>query len=316
MKTPLLFVLLLAGAVTTTAQAQIFENADTTSFKPVNATVFLKDGTQLRGTLLSESLVGVTIKTDNLGEIMVTRDKIERVDKLGDGFYRNGNYWFANPNSTRYFFAPSALPLKKGEGYYQNAYLLINSASVGVTDQFTMGGGFVLNPLFRGWGAGFLTPKYSFPSQSNVTLGVGAILVGAYFRNSGIFGGNKETNTFLGGIGYGTVTFGDKERNGTIGLGWGFGNGSVSSTPTINISYMTRVGRRVGLVTENWIIIPPQGDPGAILSGGIRFFGEKMSVDVALLSPVSRSLDIFIAYPYVDFVVKFGPKNKRIPGAD
>lgn len=316
MKTLLLFVLLLAGAITTAAQAQISNDTDTTAFKPVNATIFLKDGTQLRGILLSESMVGVTIKTDNLGEIIVTRDKIERIDKLSDGYYRNGNYWFANPNSTRYFFAPSALPLKKGEGYYQNAYLLVNSVSVGVTDQFTMGGGFVLNPLLRGWGAGFLTPKYSFPSQSNVTFGVGAVLVGAYFRNSGIFGGNRETNTFLGGIGYGTVTFGGKEQNGTIGLGWGFGNGNVSSTPTINISGMTRVGRRVGLVTENWIIIPGQGDAGALLSGGVRFFGEKMSVDLALLSPVSKALGIFIAYPYVDFVVKFGPKNKKVPGVD
>lgn len=309
-------MLLLAGAITTAAQAQIYNNADTTAFKPVNATIFLKDGTQLRGMLLSESLVGVTIKTDNLGEIIVTRDKIERVDKLNDGFYRNGNYWFANPNSTRYFFAPSALPLKKGEGYYQNSYLFINSVSVGVTDHFTMGGGFVLNPAFRAWGVGFLTPKYTFRSKSNVTFAVGAIVIGAYFRDSFFFGGNRETSTFLGGIGYGAATFGNKEQNGTIGLGWGFGNGNISSTPTITLSYMTRVARRVGLVTENWIIIPPAGDPAAILSGGVRFFGEKMSVDLALLAPAAKGLNGFSAAPYVDFVVKFGPKNKRIPGVD
>ena len=35
-----------------------------------------------------------------------------------------------NPQSTRYFFAPSAMQLKKGEGYYQNAWLLYNQALV------------------------------------------------------------------------------------------------------------------------------------------------------------------------------------------
>lgn len=131
----LLLLLFLACSAFTATHAQ-----DTTAFKPVNATVLLKDGTQLRGLLLSESPVGVRIKTDNLGEMIVTADKIDRIEKHTEGFYRNGQYWFPNPHSTRYFFAPSALPLSKGEGYYQNAYIFVNSVSVGVTDHFTMGG--------------------------------------------------------------------------------------------------------------------------------------------------------------------------------
>ncbi len=304
-----LFLLLLVITPALVSAQDI--DVDTTAFKPVNATILLKDGTQLRGLLLSESLAGVTIKTDNLGEIIVTRDKIDRIDKMTDGYYRNGNYWFANPNSTRYFFAPSAYPLRKGEGYYQNAYLFVNAVSVGVTDHFTMGGGFVLNPAFRNWGVGFLTPKYSFPSRSNVTFGVGAIVIGAYVRGFGLFTSNREVSSFLGGIGYGTVTFGNKEKNGSVGVGWAFGNGEISSKPVVTLSYMSRVARRVGLVTENWIIIPSQGSGGALLSGGVRFFGEKMSVDLALLSPVYKGQRGFTAGPYVDFVVKFGPKEKK-----
>lgn len=313
MKIRLLLFLLLFGAVSSVVQAQ---NIDSTVAFPVKAVIFLKDGTQLRGVLLSESPVGARIRTDNLGEIILTADKIERIDKNDEGFYNKGVYWFPNPNYSRYFFAPSALPLSKGEGYYQNAYLFVNSVSVGVTDHFTMGGGFLLNPTFRYWGAAFLAPKVSFPSQSNVTFGVGAILVGAYFRNFGLFNPDRELSTFLGGIGYGAVTFGNKEKNGSIGLGWGFANGNIGSRPTVNLSYMTRVGRRVGLVTENWIFIPGQNASAVgILSGGVRFFGEKISADVGLLVPAAKDIGIFIAYPYVDFVVKFGPKKKKKPPA-
>ena len=253
MNTRLLIFLLLLGTISYSVQAQ---DADTTAFKPVNATVLLKDGTQLRGLLLSESPVGVRIKTDNLGEMIVTRDKIERVEKNTDGFYRKGQYWFPNPHSTRYFFAPSALPLSKGEGYYQNAYIFVNSVSVGITDHFTMGGGFVLNPTFQDWQVFFLTPKISFPSKSNVTFSIGAIGVGVFNRQyeydqqtGESRKGGIETN--IAGIGYGTLTVGNAERNGSVGLGWGYANEEFGASPVINLSYMTRVGRKVSLVTEN-----------------------------------------------------------------
>ncbi|MPR35056.1 hypothetical protein [Salmonirosea aquatica] len=313
MKTQLFLFLLLFGTISYSAQAQ---DADSTAFKPVNATIFLKDGTQLRGLLLSESPVGVRIRTDNLGEMTVTTDKIERVEKNMDGFYRNGQYWFPNPHSTRYFFAPSALPLSRREGYYQNAYVFVNSVSVGVTDHFTMGGGFVLNPTFRDWQVVFLTPKISFPSQSNVTFSLGVIAIGVFNRRyeydpqTGVSRKNGF-GTDLAGIGYGTLTFGDAERNGSVGLGWGFSDSDIGSSPVINLSYMTRVGRKLGFVTENWIVIPSQNsDTGAVLSGGLRFFGEKMSVDLALLVPTASGVG-FIAIPYVDFVVLFGQKKKK-----
>ncbi len=312
MSRKLLLLLFLACFAFTAPHAQ-----DTTATTPVNATVLLKDGTQLRGLLLSESPVGIRIKTDNLGEMTITADKIDRIEKNTEGFYRNGQYWFRNPNSTRYFFATSALPLSKGEGYYQNAYIFVNSVSVGVTDHVTMGGGFVLNPTFRDWQVLFLTPKVSFPSQSNVTFGVGAIAVVVFNKE---YNYNPQTGmeissgiqTNLAGIAYGVATFGNVERNGSIGLGWGFAGEDVGKAPVINVSYMTRVGRKVGLVTENWLFIPGKGNPAAgLLSGGVRFFGEKMSVDLGLWVPAVADLDKFIAIPYVDFVIKFGPKKKK-----
>lgn len=299
--------LILLGAISY-GQAQ-----DTTTTKPVVATtIYLKDGTQLRGTLLEETTETIRIKTDNLGEMTLSLDKVERVERHSGGFYKNGRYWISNPHSTRYFFAPSALSLRKGEGYYQNAYIFVNSASVGVTDHFTMGGGFVLNPTFRDWQVIFLTPKISFPSQSNVTFGAGVIAIGVFnkqyrydYQTGQELPAKIEAN--LGGIVYGNVTFGGVERNGSIGLGWGFANEDLASRPVLNLSYMSRIGRKMGFVTENWIIVPGGGDGGvSILSGGVRFFGDRTSIDLAVLVPAGAGLDTFIAIPYVDFVLKFG----------
>ncbi|WP_373513222.1 hypothetical protein [Persicitalea sp.] len=312
MATRLLTLLLFIGLAATTTQAQ---NLDSTASFPVNAVIFLKDGTQLRGVLLSESPVGARIRTDNLGEITVTSDKIESIEKNEGGFYHKGKYWFDNPHHTRYFFSPSALSLRKGEGYYQNAMLLLNSVEVGVTDHFSMGGGFVLNPTFRDWQVLFLTPKVSFPSQSRVTFGVGALAIGVFnrrydFNNQTGISRKDGIEVNLAGIGYGLMTIGGDERNGTVGLGWGFAEGEITASPVLNLSFMSRVGRRVGLVTENWIFIPAKGDPAVgILSGGVRFFGEKMAVDLALWVPVGPDNTLF-AIPYVDFVIKFGQKKR------
>ncbi|GHB55099.1 hypothetical protein [Persicitalea jodogahamensis] len=305
---------LLLFAVFTAASARA-QDLDSTVAFPVNAVIFLKDGTQLRGVLLSESPVGARIRTDNLGEIAVTADKIESIEKNDNGFYNKGRYWFNNPHYTRYLFAPSALSLSKGEGYYQNSLLLLNSVEVGITDHFTMGGGFVLNPTFRDWQVLFLTPKVSFPTQSKVTFGIGALAIGVFNRTydfdiqTGVQRKDGiETN--FAGVGYGIMTIGGAERNGSVGLGWGFAQGEISASPVINLSYMSRLGRKVGVVTENWIIIPRQGDSGVgILSGGVRFFGEKMAVDLALWVPVGEDAPFF-AFPYVDFVIKFGQKKR------
>jgi hypothetical protein len=302
----IIFFFLLIGTVTG-VRAQ-----DTTATKPITTatTIYLKDGSQLRGTLLEETAESIRIKMDNLGEVTLALDKIERIERYTGGFYKNGRYWISNPHSTRYFWAPSALPLRKGEGYYQNAYVFVNSASVGVTDHFTMGGGFVLNPTFRDWQVLFLTPKISFPSQSNVTFGAGLIAVGVFNKqyNYDYQTGQELPSRIkanLGGITYGNVTFGGVERNASIGLGWGFTNENVASQPVLNVSYMSRIGRKMGFVTENWIIIPGgRGGGISILSGGIRFFSDRTAIDLALLVPAG--LDTFIAIPYVDFVLKFG----------
>lgn len=69
------------------------------------------------------------------------------------------------------------------------------------------------------------------------------------------------------------------------------------------ISEMTRIAKRTVQVTENRIV-PAEGYYG-IITFGVRFFGEKMTVDLAFINNSDITETLIIGIPYVDFVVKF-----------
>ena len=68
------------------------------------------------------------------------------------------------------------------------------------------------------------------------------------------------------------------------------------------LSAETRLSRRVAVVTENYPI--PDEDVGTLISCGLRFFGEKLSADLAFWNS-PRVGAVFPGIPYVSFSVKF-----------
>lgn len=160
----------------------------------------------------------------------------------------------SQPNSTRYFFAPSALPVPKGEGYYQNAYLLSNSVSFGVTDRYTMGGGVVIPLAF------YVTPKYSFVHSDKWSTSIGII------AGTSLIGDNV-----YGGVPYGLVTYGESNYNISYGIGAGgvFVDGEWQTTqqPFHTINGMIYLNRKFQLVSENWIV-PIYGTQDEMITPG------------------------------------------------
>ena len=76
------------------------------------------DGQVLLGTLVSDTETEVVLDTRQLGEVTIQRADIESIERIAADRFRDGEYWFRNPQSTRYLFAPNALGIPKGEGYY------------------------------------------------------------------------------------------------------------------------------------------------------------------------------------------------------
>ncbi len=278
--------------------------------------VTLHDGTVLKGVLLNETASEITLRTENVGVVTLLRSRVKEIKKYNAAQVKNGVYWFPNPHATRYFFAPSAFNLKRGEGYYQNAYIIFNSVNYGVTDNFSVGGGIEFISLFASLATGsfqpiiFVTPKVGFKVAERVNVGGGLL----YVRIPDFF--DSGTGNHIG-LAYGVGTYGTTDHNVTLGGGFGVFEGQVTSRPIITLNGMTRVGRNISLVTENWFApfqrhrntIPGVTESSyyyeGVFSYGLRFYGEILSVDLGLINNPDIFRALVVGVPYVDFVVKF-----------
>ena len=75
---------------------------------------------------------------------------------------------------------------------------------------------------------------------------------------------------------------------------------SLASVPII-LDKGAEAGNERLFITENYVI--PNDDVNALISYGLRFFGEKLSVDLAFWNSPQDML--FPGIPYVAFSVKF-----------
>lgn len=261
----------------------------------------VRDGTTYLGTFIERTETAIVIGTASIPRIEIPIATIVNVRRMLGSRSKDGKYWFDNPNPTRYLFGPSAYSLKAGEGYYQNIYLVMNGVNVGITDNFSFGGGFEVISTFGSLSGGefdpifFLTPKFGARVSDLVSVGGGLLFV----NGPGI--GDADRSSF--GVAYGIGSIGSIEHNATAGLGWGFVDGDFEGKPFITLSGMTRIGKHASLVSENWII--PTDGYYPVVSYGVRFFGETIAVDLAFVNSKDIIDFLVIGVPYVDFVVTF-----------
>ncbi|MEI6276798.1 MAG: hypothetical protein WCP08_12450 [Prolixibacteraceae bacterium] len=253
------------------------------------------DGNSYTGQVVSSDSVKVLLRTEKLGDITILHSDIRKKIALEASQVKGNKIWLENPQSTRYFFSPNGYGLKKGEGYYQNVWVLVNSFAVGINDYVSIGGGII--PLFLFAGAptpAYITAKVSVPVvKEKFNLGAG-ILAGTAL-------GASDTEF---GIFYGIATVGSRDLNASLGMGYGFVSGSFSKAPMININGMARIGPRGYLLTENYIF-SDSNSTTVILSIGGRTIIKDAGLDYGLLLPVSTG-DGFIAIPWLGITIPFG----------
>lgn len=283
----LLFIFLLT---TTSRQVSAQHVADSAIIR-----IETRDGNEYVGRLVSQDANKVVLLTENLGEISILTKNIVAQKEILPDQIKDGEIWFPNPQSTRYFWAPNGYGLKKGEGYYQNIWVLWNQFAYGITDNFSIGATVI--PLFLFGGSPtpvFINPKLSFPLEKNkFNLGAGAL--------AGTILGEPDA-TF--GILYGVSTFGTPDNNVSLGLGYGFAGGEWASTPLINLSGMFRLSSRWYFLSENYYI-GTSVNGGGIISGGARWIIKKAALDFGLYIPVAEGAGL-IAIPWLGFTVPFG----------
>jgi hypothetical protein len=279
-------------------QSKAQELSDTVEYR-----IETQDGNVYIGRVVDFDPGKITLNTDNLGTITVDRTQIKRMEAIDENQFKKGGYWFPNPQSTRYFWTPSGYGLKKGEGYYQNVWVLFNQVAYGITDNVSIGAGLV--PLFLFGGANtpiWITPKVSIPiTKDKVNLGIGA-LVGTIT--------GADIDEF--GVIYGIGTFGSRDKNLSVGLGWGYGGGELADRPTITLSAMIRTGPRGYFMTENYFVDAGTETVGMVSFGGRRIIGNA-ALDYGLFIPWGSDIGTFVAAPWLGISFPFGNKPFASP---
>jgi hypothetical protein len=281
--------LLLAALITLSAAAAQAQTSATRIIEipaaGVTQELELNDGSSVIGRVESVGEGRFVFRTTS-GVEMTVEDLAVRSLKPVTGHIVNGELWREDPNPTRLFFAPTGRSLKKGEAYFGVYELFLPFVQVGVTDRISIGAG---TPLIFGdferpfW----VTPKVQLLERRATAVSAGVM----HFFNV------DEASI---GIAYGVVTQGSADSAATIGVGYAYdrSDDDDAGSAVVMIGGEHRVSRRIKFVTENYVF-----KGGGFASGGLRFFGEKLSADFGLVMPLFAD-DTFV-FPMLNIVRKF-----------
>jgi hypothetical protein len=285
---PLLLLILAAGSLVAQRPAParpVLVVADS----GVQQRVVMRDGSELIGRIVSIGDTTVQFES-RLGLMTLRSDDILRLSSERGGSMRDGQYYFPNPNATRLIFAPTGRMLGAGEGYFSDYWVFFPGVSVGLADMVSLGGGM---SIFPGIGLDeqllYFTPKVGVARTEKFNAAIGALYVAVPSFDDG---SSRESAGMLYGVG----TWGNLDNSFTAGLGYGFANGDMASSPALLLGGEARASPRISFVTENYFI------PGGtlLLGGGLRFMGRGLSVDLAIFG--ASGDESGCCFPFLGFV--------------
>jgi hypothetical protein len=263
----------------------------------------LADGSTLVGQVVTAAADRFTIRTGTGVTVELERGQISRMT-VARGTIREGVLWAEDPNRTRLFFGPTGRMLERGEGYFSVFELFLPFVSYAVTDHVTIAGGTPVVPQVIGriW---YVAPKVGLRLRERTHLSGGVL---AFFNTA-----RDEFDDFgSAGIFYGVATQGTEDAAATLGVGWGFAGSEVENRPVFMFGAESRTGPRVKLLTENYLVTYRESTRtgettrvAAMLSGGVRFFGERLSADAGVGVAFGGG-ETACCLPLVNFVYNFG----------
>ena len=225
LKRCLLVILMIGFTISAQSQEETFRMGE-------KVKIVLVNGTVIEGKLVAEDLGSYTVLMDG-EQVIIPKDKVKRGVEVKRQVFIEEYRDFAD----QYFIVPSALQVGKGNSYYRNINLFGNIFSFGVSDNFSINGGFESASLIGGNLPGLIvTPKFSLPLSEDLHFGIGS--------TSFIFTENIGTTAFS------NITYGDQQNNLTLGINIGIGDADFLNAPLFSVGYMFSLDKKVSLLGE------------------------------------------------------------------
>ena len=231
----------------------------------------LQSGMVRCGQLVADDGREVTLQTPDMGKLVLPKVQVVRmVDAVAGTKGSAGSSAIGmsdrmlNPNrslqATRYFFAPSAHSLKKGEGYASVNILSLGNISYGMTPNLIGG----LSVSFLGAG---ITAKASTELTDGIR-GSAGMLYQLSWEGGQVF------------FPFANVTFGDENNHFTVAGGYLGGDLQRTSSPDdrvdspmLNLSGCVQISDNAWLMTENYVFANPEFFPVHVVgSFGLRLW--------------------------------------------
>lgn len=262
--------------------------SDSLTHHPTKVT--LRDGSELIGTIIGRDSASVQFTTSGGISMTIPHTEIQSTERLS-GTVVGRTYVRWDPNNTRLFFAPTARPLRSGQGYFSAYQIFFPFLAFGIGNYAVLAGGMSLFP-----GASsqlvYFAPKI-IPIQTEKFHAAAGMLYIA----------STTGNSDGAGIYYGVVSFGDQKASVTGGLGWGFSGNETADKPILLLGGEYRLSNSTKLITENWIIPDSDAD---IISFGLRFFGDNIAADLGFIRITGFETEGFPFIPWLGFAYNFG----------
>lgn len=254
----------------------------------------LADGSRIYGRVVAADDERVTVETLGGVRMELARAQI-RSDVAARGRVVNGEMWLEDPHATRLFFGPTARAVPRGEGYFGVYELFFPFVTYGVTDRFTFSAGTPVIPETIGK-IFYIAPKLEVVRTPTASAAIGVL---ALFVT-------EEVDAGSAGLLYAVGTFGSSDQSVSAGATVPFvatsGGSEVIRHPGFMLGGESRLSRRTKFLSENYFV-PSEGV--ALLSGGVRFFGERLSADFGLGAGFGDG-ESWCCLPLVNFVYSFG----------
>ena len=249
-RTSLTLLVAILGVLAVTSSAAAQEAARTVELR-------LKDGSKVIGTVESEDAGQLVLTSMTGANLTVSRSQVVSIKPVS-GRMVDGEFWIDDALTSKLFVGPTGRSLKRGEGYFGIDMVFLPVMQFGVTDRFSIGAG---APLWGLVGTSYVTPKVQLHNGSKTQIATGVV----HFFTPEFFDAD--------GFGYLVTTHGSTDGAVTVGVAGLYGTGA-SAGPMLLLGGERRMGRRIKLVTENYIF-----KDGILTTVGSRYLGRTFTTE-------------------------------------